>query len=299
MTSNRSRSGFIVACAMGGFATLAGAQVLGQHHLTWWDDAALGVSVTLQGAPPPTPNAIALFNLDEWHLTQAATTNWYLGLPVANLPVNPFNGANRMGMTPGSLIPAVGGAEGFIYQITNVNYFNGNGPPPFQAPPFSFTTPPAGLGQNDLSGINIRDTHGALGISGIAPGSQFMFSANLVVGTVLDLTPGTLGIPASQDWDFNAYTGPGNWEWDIDTAGIGASIGIGPIVFGFAMPGNWQDARNAGHVHSWNMPIGAPPFQVNIAGSIDGFSGPLPSPAGAMVLLGLGCLVGRRSRRGF
>ena len=279
-------------------ASTTSGQVLGRHHLTWWDDPMAGVLVTIRNAPAPTPNAVPLFHMDEWHLDQPSTTLWYNGGAIAGLPSNPFNAANRNGMTAGSVIVPVAGSEAFVYQITNVNYFDGNGPPPFQAPPFSFTGGP-GPGQNDLSGINIVDTHGALQLTPPAAGSQFMASSNLVAGRILDLTPGSLGIPASQDWDFNSYTGPGNWEWDIDTAGIGASIGLTPIVFGFAMPGNWRDAVNMGHVHSWTVPPGGVPTQVNVAGPVLGFSGPvIPTPSvGAAVLSGAALLASRRRRR--
>ncbi len=288
---------FGVMCVIGAAGSVAGGQVLGQHHLTWWDDAQLGLFVTPVGAPAPTPAAIALFNMDEWHIDQATTASWYNGVAVPGLPVNPFSAANRNGMTAGSVIVPVAAAEGFIYQITNLNYFNGNGPPPFQAPPFSFTMAPGMLGQNDLSGINIQDTHGALATSAPAVGSQFMFSSNLVVGSILDLTPASLGVPASQDWDFNAHTGPGNFEWDIDTAGVGASPGLAPIVFGYAMPGNWLDSTSTGHVHSWSFPAGAAPFQVNVALQAGGFSGPKPIPApGVLVMAAAGVAALRRRR---
>ncbi len=295
---NRSMTAWITGVgallSLGGSAVVG--QVLGNHDRMWWDDPNFGVLSNPRNLPPPTPQSMPLFRMTEWHLSQAATQAWYNGLPIPGLPLNPFNAANRNGMTVGSAIVPVNNAEAFIYEVTNLGYFNGNGPPPFQAPPYTFTTPPGMLGQNDLSGINIIDTHGALQLALPVAGSQFMFSHNLVVGSILDLTPASAGIPASQDWDFNAYTGPGNWEWDIDTAGVGASMALPSIVFGYAMPGNWLDALNDGHAHSWNMPAGAAPFQVNVAFANQGWSGPMiPAPtAGLALAIGAAGLLRRR-----
>lgn len=280
-----------------GLAGAAGATVKGQHHFSWWDDAQLGVLITAQGAPPPTPFASHLFDLDEWHLDQAQTSQWYAGQAIAGVgAVNPFNAANRNGMTMGSQIVPIAGAELFLYQLNNVNYGAGNG----TVAPFSFTS---GTGTNDLSGINILDTHGALAISSPAAGSQFMFSHNIPSGSILDLTPTAAGIAASQDWDFNGFAGPGNFEWDIQETngvlnGVGGVIGLPPLVFGFAMPGVWNDAVNDGWVHSWNAPGGGVvPSQVNVANGIGGFSGPqIPTPASAM-LLGCSGLLALRRRR--
>lgn len=273
------KSRIVLWCAITASITgSASGQIVGQHHFRWWDDPQVGVIVTPQGAPAPTPASLPLFDLDEWHLNQGGTTQWYGGGAIVGLPANPFNAANRNGLSAGSVIPVIAGAEAFIYQITNVGYFNGNGPPPNQMPPYSFTTLPAGLGSNDLSGINIQDTHGALQIA--APVGQFMSSANLVVGTILDLTAAAVALPGNQDWNFNAFTGPGNFEWDISTNGIGASMAVGPIVFGYAMPGNWLDAVNNGHVHSWGaLPGGGPMTQVNVTPVMPGFSGPVPAPS--------------------
>ncbi len=280
-------------------STHASAAILGQHHFSWWDDPVLGVLIAPLGGPPPTANAIQLFDLDEWHLDQAQTTQWYNGQAVVGLPINPFNAANRNGII--GAIAGIANSEAFIYQITNLNYFNGNGP-------FTFTSPaPPGPGTNDLSGINIVDTGGALAIALPVPGSQFMFSSNLVVGTILDLTPGSAGVAASQDWDFNAFTGPGNFEWDIDTEGVGASAALQPIVFGFAMPGTWLDGVNRGHVHSWSAPGPnnvPPPLQVNIAGPQFGFSGPIIPEPSTLSMTNGALIVGavfrsRRNRHGF
>jgi uncharacterized protein (TIGR03382 family) len=258
--------------------TVATAGILGQHAFTWWDDPqAPGVVVTPLGSPPPNPAAVQLFDFEEWHLDQAQTTQWYAGAPVGGLPVNPFNPGNRTGVTFGSAFPAVAGAEGFIYRLTNVNYGSGNGLP--AGPPFTFTDPvPPGPGVNDISGINIIDTHGALGVSTPFPGSQFMFTT-IQASAILDTTPGSLIAP--QDWDFNAFS-PGSFEWDLSPgAGAGVVSGFPPAVFGFAMPGNWRDAVNNGWVHSWNpnLPAG-PALQVNITAPIVfGFSGPQPLPS--------------------
>ncbi len=280
-----------------GIANCAYGTILGQHHFSWWDDAQLGVLVTPLGGPPPTPNAIQLFDLDEWHLDQPQTTQWYNGAMVTGLPANPFNAANRNGLL-GAIAPVMN-AEAFIYQIKNINYFNGNGPPPAQLPPFSFTSPvPPGPGTNDLSGINIQDTGNALGITAPAPGSQFMFSSNLVAGAILDMTPGSAGVPASQDWDFNAFSGPGNFEWDIDTEGVGATIALGPVVFGFAMPGTWLDGVNQGYVHSWSAAaVGAAPVQVNITPGAPGFSGPVVPEPGTWLMISVGGLLWAHAAR--
>ena len=288
-------------------AAPAAANVLGQHHLTWWDDINAGVIVTLQGAAPPTQNAMALFNMDEWHLDQAQTSQWYAGAAIAGLPPNPFNPAVRTGII-GAPVP-VNNAEGFIYQITNLNYGSGNGMPAMG--PFSFTMPvPPGPGINDLSGINIVDTHGALGISAPVAGSQFMFTTlNPAAPTkVLDLTPAS-AFGAIHDWDFNAYSGAGNFEWDIRSEnGAGIVIGLQPAVFGFAMPGNWLDAVNDGWAHSWSASLPPPPpppssIQVNFANSanLDGYSGPAPIPEPAtwvlMICGGLGLSAWRLRQR--
>lgn len=273
------------------------AQVLGSHSFTWWDDG-VAAKVTPFGAQPPTANSVQLFHVNEWHLSQAWTTNWYNGQAVPGLPTNPFNALNRNAVSPGSVINAIAGAEAFIYEITNVSYASGNGFPPLGAPPYSFTGPPGSPGQNDLSGINIRDTHGALNITPPAAGSQFMSSFSFPSGTVLDLTAGF--VPgALQDWDFNAHSGPGNFEWDMpNTPGVGAFSGGPSIVFGYAMPGNWFDAVNDGWVHSWNFPNPPqPPFQVNLTPTLLGFSGPqIPAPSVA-VIAGLAGMLSVRRRR--
>lgn len=288
----------VISFAMvAGLAGGASANILGQHHFSWWDDAQLGVMITPQGAPAPTPGSVHLFDLDEWHLDQTQTTQWYAGQAIAGVTaVNPFNAANRNGMTVGSAITPISGGELFLYQLNNVNYGAGNG----TVAPFSFTS---GVGTNDLSGINIIDTHGALNVAGPMMGSQFMFSHNIPAGSILDLTPGAAGIAASQDWDFNAFSGAGNFEWDIQESngvlnGVGGVIGLSPLVFGYAMPGNWFDAVNDGWVHSWNAPGGGViPFQVNNANGMGGFSGPMiPSPA-SMMLLGCGGLLALTYRR--
>jgi hypothetical protein len=280
-----------------GFVAAAGAQVQGQHHFSWWDDAQLGVMITPTGAPPPTPGAVHLFDLDEWHLNQTATTQWYAGGNVAGVTaINPFNAGNRNGMTVGSAIVPINNAELFVYQLTNVNYGAGNG----VAAPFSFTN---GVGTNDLSGINISDIYGALNIASPVTGSQFMFSHNIPNGSILDLTPTAAGIGASQDWDFNAYSGAGNFEWDIQETnavlnGVGGVIGLPPLVFGYAMPGVWFDGVGDGWVHSWNAPGGGVvPTQVNLAAGIGGFSSPMiPTPATLLLLIGGGVVASRRSR---
>ena len=291
MRRTASLLGVIGVLLIGVWPSTAGAAVLGQHAFSWWDDplGAGTVVVLPQGVPGP-PGGTHLMDLEEWHLDQAQTTQWYAGGAVPGLPVNPFNAANRTGMTPGSVIPGVAGAEAFIYELTNVNYQSGNGP--VGGPPFTFTDPqPPGPGVNDLSGINIIDTWGALNISAPFAGSQFMFTHLLGPTDILDMTAGSVG--AVSDWDFNTFAGPGNFEWDISpAAGPGVVSGLPPAVFGYAMPGNWQDAVNDGWVHSWE-PLG--PTQVNIANGFGGFSGPLPEPASLFLLL-LGGLAALRRR---
>lgn len=276
-------------------AVLAGgasANILGHHALTWWSDPNQGIVITQLGAPPPSAAAIQLLDLEEWHLDQAQTTQWYAGAAIGGLPANPFNAANRSGMTPGSAIVPVNGAEAFIYKITNWFYGSGNG--------FPFSDPqPPGPGMNYLSGINISDTHGALNITPPAAGSQFMFTDHGAGAKILDLTPGRA--PATpQDWDFNAFSGPGSFEWDIDLnqgafSGVIWQGGIG--IFGYAMPGNWLDAVNDGWVHSWSNPMPPnPSVQVNIAFGVGGFSGPMiPEPATlGLLAVGMLCLARRR-----
>ncbi|MCC6676002.1 MAG: hypothetical protein IT436_02555 [Phycisphaerales bacterium] len=276
-----------------GFAGSAAAGILGQHHFTWWDDGVVA-SVTARGAPPPTPGSIPLFDIDEWHLDQAQTTQWYAGMAIAGLPNNPFNPMFRNGLTPGSVIPAMAGAEAFIYQATNINYGSGAGFPPFGLPPYSFTGPPGLVGMNDLSGFNIRDTGGALQVAMPAAGSQFMSSFSIPTGTVLDMTPAFVA-GVLQDWDFNAHSGPGNFEWDLPGVGVGAFIGGPGVVFGYAMPGNWLDQVNDGWAHSWNNPAGAVPVQVNQTPTLFGWSGPaVPGPGGLVLMAGLMVLRRRR-----
>ncbi|MFW6164067.1 MAG: PEP-CTERM sorting domain-containing protein [Planctomycetota bacterium] len=152
---------------------------------------------------------------------------------------------------------------------------------------------------NDLSGINIVDTWNALSAASPVAGSQFMFTtlapAGAPASAVLDVTPGSIIQP--QDWDFNAFAGPGNFEWDISPgASAGVVVGQPPAIFGYAMPGTWQDRINTGWVHSWNQP--APnTTQVNITPTVPGFSGPrIPEPA-SLVLVGAGLLALLRRRR--
>jgi hypothetical protein len=82
-----------------------------------------------------------------------------------------------------------------------------------------------------------------------------MFTDHGAAAKTLDMTPGSLG--GVQDWDFNAFAGPGNFEWDITPGPFGLPTNPGilaggaPGVFGFAMPGNWFDAVNSGWAHSW------------------------------------------------
>ncbi|MCA9266451.1 MAG: hypothetical protein KDA60_21475, partial [Planctomycetales bacterium] len=252
------------------------ANILGQHSFSWWDDPAAGVLITPKGATPPTATSVHLLDLEEWHLDQAQTTQWYAGAPITGLPSNPFNPANRTGIF-GAPTP-VANAEAFIYEVTNVNYQSGNGP--VTGPPFSFTTPsPVGPGINDLSGLNIIDSGNALATSAPVLGSQFI-TTSLIGTRILDLTPSSVfGTP--QDWDFNAYSGGGNFEWDIRSEnGAGITSGLPPAVFGFAMPGLWQDGVNSGWIHSWNQGGGPPPtsIQVNIANAQGGMSGPIGGP---------------------
>jgi hypothetical protein len=252
------------------------ATILGSHAFAWWDTPG-GVQVTTSLTPPVPGASTLLLGLEEWHLDQAQTTQWYNGIAISGLPTNPFNGANITAMTPGSVIMPVVGAEAFIYRISNLGYASGDN--------FSFSV---GGGVNGISGININDTWNALQTALPVAGSQFMFNLGW-----LDLTPGDAG--GVEDWDFNAFAGPGNFEWDItpfqgQTPGQGR-FGIVPnfanaAVFGFAMPGMWYDAVNDGWVHSWESSV---PTQVNIADAIGGFSGPRPIPEpSTMLLLGAG-----------
>jgi len=275
----------------------AHAAILGSHTLTWWDVPGVGVTVTQPGQNPPA-NGTKLLDLKEWHLDQAQTSTWYAGGAVAGPPANPFNAANRTGLI-GAITP-IAGAEAFIYELTNVNYGSGNGP---VGVGFTFTDPvPPAPGVNDLSGINIIDSHGALQIAAPVVGSQFMFTTLGPPGNpskVLDMTPGSILQP--QDWDFNAFSGPGNFEWDISpAASSGVVIGQPAAVFGFAMPGNWYDAVNDGWVHSWNAAGGG--VQVNLANGLQGFSGPRPIPEPATLIIwsllgGLGVGLGWWRRR--
>ncbi len=235
------------------------AMLFGEHHFSWWDTDA-GVVVLPQGDPAPSADAVHLLDLDEWHLSQQDTTDWYNGVAIPGLPANPFDAGNRTGLI--GAIPAIAGAEAFVYQIRNVNYDSGNG--------FSFSDLiPPGPGVNELSGINITDTHGVLDAAALVAGSQFMFTSQ-GASDILDMTPGSAG---AQDWDFNAFSF-GSFEWDIITEnGTGVVMGDAPAVFGYAMPGMWSDDVNDGWVHSWNDPAPAS-SQVNIADALSGFSGP-------------------------
>ncbi|MFQ5492034.1 MAG: PEP-CTERM sorting domain-containing protein [Phycisphaerae bacterium] len=279
----------------------AQAAVLGHHAFSWWDDPMMGVVVTPIGGPSPGPASTRLLDLEEWHLDMPQTNSWYAGMAIPGLPANPFGGA---GLVIGPLPVPPAAAEAFIYEITNVNYIHGNGG-------FTFTDPvPPGPGTNYLSGINIADTHGALGIAAPVPGTQFMATTG-GLGLVLDLTAGH-AVGSMQDWDFNAFAGGGNFEWDIPNEPGPIHPGAPPLrrlgvpagmsaVFGYAMPGNWLDGINDGWVHSWNQPMDPnglpmPSFQVNIAASVGGFSGPVPEPT-TLGLLGLGGLTLCRRRR--
>lgn len=292
-----------VAAALLAWTSAAGAAILGAHSFSWWDDPAAGVVVTPLGGPAPGPGAVHLINLREWHLDQAQSTQWYNGMAIAGLPPNPFNAANRTAMTAGSAIPAVNGSEAFIYEITNVNFGSGNG--------FSFSGGSPGV--NDLSGINVADLHGALNVTAPFAGSQFMFTTGQL-GGILDLTGG-YAPGALQDWDFNAHSGIGNFEWDIPnwpgpndpfppppppaTVRPGVLPGTS-AVFGYAMPGNWLDAVNDGWVHSWDFPPAAPSFQVNVTPTVMGFSGPMVIPEpGTLAIISIGGLVvlGARGKR--
>ncbi|RMH25795.1 MAG: hypothetical protein D6693_08475 [Planctomycetota bacterium] len=284
------------------------ASILGSHAFTWWDDPGLGVVVTALGAPAPTAASTALFDLREWHLDQNQTQALYSGFAGATTGMgiaNPFNPASHAGgLTAGSVLPgAIAGAEAFIYQLTNRNFGSGNG--------FTFSGPPNQPGANGLSGINVIDTHGALGITGPAAGSQFMFTNNAAGLGVLDLTAGH-ALGSQNDWEFNAFAGAGNFEWDINNEPGPAHPAAGPLVrngvlagqsaiFGFAMPGLWRDAVNNGWVHSWDLtPAGAliPSSQVNITPTMFGFSGParIPTP-GALAIFGLALGAAARRRR--
>ena len=285
----------VVAVAVLLFAGTAPASIIGQHAFTWWDVNG-GIIVSPIGQDPAPGISIRLLDLKEWQLDQVQTTAWYNGQAIAGLPANPFNAANRTGLI-GAITPQAS-AEAFIYEITNVNYFSGNG--------FLWSDPaPPGPGINDLSGINIIDSGGALAISGLAAGSQFI-STTIAASTMLDLTAGSVfGTP--QDWDFNAYAGGGNFEWDIRSEnGAGVVSGLPSAVLGFAMPGNWLDRVNDGWVHSWNasdpsQPPPPPPtsIQVNLLNSVGGFSGPAIIPAPAAIGSGLALLgmIGMRRRR--
>lgn len=280
---------------LGGMLSNASASVLGHHAFSWWDDPQLGVLITPltpYGQAGPTPTATHLLDLREWHLDQAQTTQWYNGTQIAGLPTNPF-ATNPQIQVFGQPV-AVTNAEAFIYELTNWDYWSGNGLAQVPVAPFTFTTPnPPGPGVNDLSGINIVDRHGALNIASPVLGSQFMYTELLGPSKVLDLTP-TSVVGTPQDWDFNAFSGAGNFEWDIRPAN-GAGVvtskpprGLPPAVFGYAMPGHWLDAVNDGWVHSWNSPpSGAPITQVNIAnsGMPGGFSGPRPIPEPASLVV--------------
>ena len=301
---------FLWAGALGaavGVASPAGATILGTHAFSWWDDPGLGVIVTPLGAPPPTAAATALFNLREWHLDQAQTAQFYGGGAIAGMGIaNPFNPLTHAGgLTGGSVLPgAIGGAQAFIYQVTNKNFGSGNG--------FSFSGPPNQPGVNGLSGINIVDTFGALNVTAPAAGSQFMFTNNAAGLGVLDLTNGHV-LGSQNDWEFNAFAGPGNFEWDINNEPGFAHPAAAPLVrngvlsgqsaiFGFAMPGSWTDAVNNGWAHSWDITAAGalfPSAQVNVMPTMFGFSGPgvrVPSPGG-LALLGLAfCSAGHRRR---
>jgi len=303
MNKSLALCGFVAAGLVFARASPASATILGHHAFTWWDDPALGVTVTPLGAAPPAPGSVALLDLEEWHLDQAQTTAWYAGaLPPPTMPPNPFNPANGAAII--GAIPPVAGAEAFIYKITNTGFIHGNG--------FTFSNPPPGPpgpGSNYISGINIIDTHGALAVAAPFAGSQFMSTAG-ALGLVLDLTPGH--VPGTlQDWDFNAFAVGASFEWDIPNEpgpihpGAGALLRPGVIagtsaVFGFAMPGNWLDAVNDGWVHSWDgpfVPPGPPSNQVNLTPAVVGFSGPMVPEPGTMTLVLAGVyLLGKRHR---
>ena len=73
--------------------------------------------------------------------------------------------------------------------------------------------------------------------------------------------------------------GPGEWPAPGPSA-----------VFGYVMPGTWNDALNDGWVHSWDQAgVG---LQVNIAKGTNGLSGPKAVPVPAAILLPGSGLVG-------
>ena len=80
-----------IAVAFGVLAfcgTAAHAAILGQHSFTWWDDG-VACNVTPFGAQPPTLASVPLFHVNEWHLDQLSTTNWYNGGAVPRPPGQP------------------------------------------------------------------------------------------------------------------------------------------------------------------------------------------------------------------
>lgn len=244
--------------------------------------------VTSLGAPAPTTGAIRLFDLEEWHLDQTQTTQWYNGtstIPATVSVTNPFNIANRTGVTIGSVLPTITGAEAFVYRITNINYAGGNGLG--GATTFSFTN---GVGINDLSGIEILDTHNALQASQPAANSQFMFTTQSGPNAILDLTPASTN-QNMQDWDFNLSANA--FSWHISTGvGAGVTSGFPSGIFGYAMPGNWVDAVNAGSVNS----NGFPPA-TNLTPPLSGFSGPAVPEPSSLALVSFASLALLRRRR--
>lgn len=243
--------------------------VLGIYETFWWDDPVTNsVVVTPTIALKPSPDAELLLGLIMEHLDQAQTTDFYNSLP------DPWYGVKA----------AVTDAEAFIYTVTNGSYGSGNGPP-WTVGPFSFTTPPGNLGANGISGINIIDTHGALNVAMPVPNSQFIYTTRGILDFSPTSTPG-----AEEDWEFNAVSGPGNFEWTLSPA-LGNGI-VGPgdrAVFGFAMPGHWQHAFNDGWVHSWQQDGPSP---VNTAFAINGYLGPsvIPEPTTLAVWSLLGAI---------